>query len=247
VAVQTYNFPPDQNFEVTMWPLDAEQVDVILVATINSGEGGSLAATFPIPRALYGAYRIAIRLQSATGNFVAENWFYNVPPTMTPSVTPTHTPEPPPLVEDCLPFDTSNVALHESNGNWWIVNGSALMLYFGTNEAEAREALNIIQHYGMNNQCFVGRPDPSLEYWLVNGVSPAGSYPGEDCIGYNLSNIEVVNIDGRWKIVEGSHWILDFAGMEDEARTSYQVLQSYGFNYICFVGRPDASMTYFRR
>ena len=81
----------------------------------------------------------------------------------------------------------------------------------------------------------------------MNNASPAGFYSGEDCIGFNLSNIQVVNIDGRWKIVEGSHWILDFANVEDEARKSYEILQYYGFDNICFVGRPDPSMIYFRR
>lgn len=121
------------------------------------------------------------------------------------------------------------------------------MLYFGPNESEAQEALNIILHYRMDKQCFMGRPDPSLEYWLMNNGSPVGSYPGEDCISFNLGNIEVVNINGSWKIVDGSHWILDFADVEEEARKSYEILQYYGFDYICFVDRPDASMIYFRR
>ena len=107
-----------------------------------------------------------------------------------------------------------------------------LMLYFESNSSEAQKALNIIQHYRMNDQCFVGRPDSSLEYWLVNNASPSGSYSGEDCISFNHNNIEVVNINGRWKIVEGSHSILDFAGEEEEARKSYEILQYYEFNYI---------------
>ncbi|MCP4257075.1 MAG: hypothetical protein GY774_06055, partial [Planctomycetes bacterium] len=61
------------------------------------------------------------------------------------------------------------------------------------------------------------------------------------------TNIEVKKIDGRWQIVEGSHWILDFEDKEDEARKSFKIVKYYGFEHICFVGRPDPSMTYFRR
>lgn len=120
------------------------------------------------------------------------------------------------------------------------------MLFFGPNQSEAQTSLNIIQFYHMNNQCFVGRPDPSLEYWLVNNDSPVGPFAGEDCIGFNHNNVEVINVSGSWKIVEGSHWILDFAASEDEARKSLEVIQHYAFDDICFVGRPDASMIYFR-
>lgn len=65
----------------------------------------------------------------------------------------------------------------------------------------------------------------------------------EDCIGFNPENIVVKNIQGRWKLVEGSQWILDFANQKNEADQSFQVIKKYGF--ICFVGRPDPSMTYF--
>jgi len=167
--------------------------------------------------------------------------------TNTPTLTLTTPPAPKlPFAEDCLDFDTDSTRVQESGGNYWVVDGGA-MLYFGTNKAEAYEALDIIQYYRLNDQCFVGRPDPSLEYWLVDNDSPAGSYPGEDCLSYSLDNIEVVNIRESWKIVDGSHWILDFGEMEEEARKSYEILQTYGFDHICFVGRPDASMIYFRR
>jgi len=67
----------------------------------------------------------------------------------------------------------------------------------------------------------------------------------EDCIGFNPENIEVKNIQRRWKLVEGSHWILDFANQRNEADQSFKVIKKYGFDGICFVGRPDPSMTYF--
>jgi hypothetical protein len=153
----------------------------------------------------------------------------------------------PEIQEDCIAFDDQKAEAKEISGRWKIVVGNMWMLDFGDNAAEARQALQIIKHYKMNQQCFVGRPDPSMEYYLVDGKAPTGSMPGEDCIGFNPDKIRVARIGNRWKIVEGSHWILDFGSSESEARIAYDIITKYGFRYICFVGRPDASMTYFRR
>lgn len=67
----------------------------------------------------------------------------------------------------------------------------------------------------------------------------------EDCVGFNTNRIEVKQIQNRWKIVEGDHWILDFDRQENEARQSINIIRKYSFDHICFVGRPNASMTYF--
>jgi hypothetical protein len=152
----------------------------------------------------------------------------------------------PALREDCIPFDYNKAEAKNIGGRWKIVVGNMWMLDFGSSESEARKALRIIQHYKMNRQCFVGRPDPSMEYYLVDGKAPTGSMPGEDCIGFNPDKIQVSRINNRWKIVEGSHWIMDFESNEAEARLAYEIIKKYKFRYICFVGRPDASMTYFR-
>ena len=151
------------------------------------------------------------------------------------------------LREDCIGFNPAKIEVKKVSGSWKIVEGSHWILDFGSNEAEARQALRIIKHYGMNRHCFVGRPDPSMDYWLVDGKAPAGSMVGEDCSGFNPAKIEVKKVSGSWKIVEGSHWILDFGSNEQEARTAFEIIRKYGFQFICFVGRPNPSMTYFRR
>ncbi len=153
----------------------------------------------------------------------------------------------PPGEEDCIPFDYRQAVVQKIGGRWKIVVGNMLLLDFGANEAEARRALEIIKHYKMNKQCFVGRPDPSMVYYLADDQAPAGKKAGEDCIGFNPDRIEVAEIGGRYKIVEGNRWILDFGDNEDEANNSLAIIRNYGFQYICFVGRPDPSMSYFRK
>ncbi|MDY6872667.1 MAG: hypothetical protein SVR81_01695 [Chloroflexota bacterium] len=77
VTIQTNNFPADYDFEVLMGKMWTQGVDGIMVATIDSGSGGSFSKTFNIPAALAGEDRIAIRLQATTDGWYAYNWFYN--------------------------------------------------------------------------------------------------------------------------------------------------------------------------
>ncbi len=77
VTIQTWNFPANYNFQVTMGAYGTEGVGGTLVATTNSGAGGTFQATYAIPAVLQGSQRIAILLQSTTGGFYAYNWFWN--------------------------------------------------------------------------------------------------------------------------------------------------------------------------
>ena len=105
-----------------------------------------------------------------------------------------------------------------------------------------------IRQYRLNQQCFVARPNPPMEYWLSSGRPPVGPFPGEDSIAFDNTNIRVAYIGGSWKIVEGtSHSMLDFGANERAAWQSLWTIWKYDFNHICFVGRPDPSMVYFRK
>lgn len=152
-----------------------------------------------------------------------------------------------PPKEDCIGFDYRRAKVKNIGGRWKIVVGSMWLKDFGNKKSEAGKSLRIIKHYRMNQQCFVGRPDPSMEYYLVNGKPPSGSLGGEDCVDFNPDNIEIKYINGRWKIVERSHWILDFGAKKDEAAEAFRIIKKYRFKKRCFVGRPKASMIYFRR
>jgi hypothetical protein len=151
------------------------------------------------------------------------------------------------ITEDCIAFDPNKVEAKKINGRWKVVQGSMWMLDFGSNQAQAQRAVQVIKHYKMNRQCFVGRPNAPMQYYTVNGAAPQGAMAGEDAIPFNPANIQAKKINGRWKVVDGSHWLLDFATKEAEAKTAVTIIKHYGFNRICFVGRPNAPMMYFRK
>jgi phosphohistidine phosphatase SixA len=80
---------------------------------------------------------------------------------------------------------------------------------------------------------------------LVPAPDLKGQNVQEDCVGFNPHKIEVKQIRGSWKIIEGRHWIMDFGDKADEARNAFKIIKKHGFDHICFIGRPDPSMTYF--
>lgn len=159
--------------------------------------------------------------------------------------------DPPYIPEDRIPFNRPNVAAVQAGGRWKVAEGNHWMLDTGTSQWEAQRAVEIINHYGLASFCFVGRPrcgDVSpMMYWLTDaGRAPSGQLPGEDSIAFDRSNLEVVQIGDRWKVVEGTHWLLDFGPGQGNAVAALYFIRKYRFDEICFVGRPDPSMTYFK-
>jgi LysM repeat protein len=77
VTVQAYNLPPNDTMVVTMGPMGTKGINGIQVATIDTKSGGNKQFTFKTPPALYGSYKIAIRMQSFKTGYFAYNWFYN--------------------------------------------------------------------------------------------------------------------------------------------------------------------------
>jgi hypothetical protein len=158
---------------------------------------------------------------------------------------------PPFIPEDRIPFNRANVAAVQVGGRWKVAEGSHWLLDTGTSQGEAERAVEIINHYHLASLCFVGRPRcgdvTPMMYWLTDaGRAPSGQLAGEDAIAFDRSNLAVVQIGGRWKVVEGTHWLLDFGPGQGNAIAALHFLRKYRFDEICFVGRPDPSMTYFK-
>ncbi len=153
--------------------------------------------------------------------------------------------------EDCLGINPANVQAKNVNGSWKVVDGNHWMMDFGSKQADAKKARDVIKHYGMNRMCFVGRPSKGgkqlMMYFKINSSSPVGAFAGEDAIGFNPGNIKAQQVSGTWKVTDGGMWLLDFGMSEANARKAVWVIQEYGFKFQCFVGRPNAPMMYWRK
>ncbi len=172
-----------------------------------------------------------------------------VNPQPTPHVPPLQPVQPHPMIpqmgpEDCIGFNPSQVEAKHVSGNWKVVQGSMWMLDFGDNKAGAVRAAQIIHNYGFDQQCFVKRPHAAMMYWKSGGHVPSGSMSGQDCVNNNPATAGVEQLNGSWKVVDGSHWMLDFGGDKAAAEQALSVIKNYHLNRQCFVARPNPPMSY---
>ncbi len=89
VTVETHNFPPDLDFDVTIGTYGSYGIDGTKVETTNSKTGGTFTVTYNIPEELKNSARLAIRLYNPTKGYYAYNWFENMIPTPVPASTDT--------------------------------------------------------------------------------------------------------------------------------------------------------------
>ncbi len=149
------------------------------------------------------------------------------------------------MKQDCLEFNPKNVVIKKEGNQYLLTDGRSRMKMF-PNRKEATQALKTIKHYQLNRHCFVGRPDPSLEYWLANNSAPKGALPQEDCIAFNPAKLKIKKEGSQWLMTDGRSRMIMFPD-EKEARQALEIIKKYGFNRTCYIGRPDPSMVYFRK
>lgn len=169
----------------------------------------------------------------------------DVDPATVTTDTPTAYPAPS-FDEDCLPQEPEAVEIVEDGDQWLLTDGDSRMLLFEEFE-QAKRARDVIQHYGFTRWCFLGRPDPSMQYWLVDGGPPVRGEPAvetEDCIPVDRSTLSVERYgDGDWRLTTDDQIVLATSS-EEEAERALDVIDHYEFDQQCFVGRPNPPLQY---
>jgi hypothetical protein len=153
--------------------------------------------------------------------------------------------------QKCACIDPSRVSVVMHNDRYKIFDGENWLLDFGPRGEAADTAVQTIKHYGFTELCTVGDTSADgtaqMQYFTVNDKSPTGTLSGEDAVGFHPLHIKAEQIQGTWKITEGDHWMLDFGRDQESAQAAAKVIQYYGFSSMCFVGRPNAPMMYFKK
>jgi 2-haloacid dehalogenase len=94
-------------------------------------------------------------------------------------------------------------------------------------------------------------PDPSFDFnatSLVDLAEQLGAYlvnTPDDCLPLDPHALHVRQIGGQWTVVDGDQQVLAFGASSANAERAKAVIVHYGFDRICFVGRPNAPMMYF--
>jgi len=167
------------------------------------------------------------------------------PPAVAPKpvAPPKAAPAPAATAEDCNVVDPLKIKAANESGVWKVTLGPNDVLDFGANEAEAKHAVEIIQHYHFTRECFVRRPNASMMYWK-NGVAvPPGNMPGQDCITLHPETVQALYA-ARWKVMDGPLWLLDYGADQAAALEAAKIIHSYSLNRECFIARPHVVMQY---
>ncbi len=62
---------------------------------------------------------------------------------------------------------------------------------------------------------------------IIPGLTAAfGLAPKQDCVGFNNATVAAQQVGGSWKLVDGSHSLLDFGANEEEAVKSLNVVRN---------------------
>jgi hypothetical protein len=150
--------------------------------------------------------------------------------------------------EDCVAFDPQALRVQRFAGTQWkVVDGAKPLLDFGPSQDNAFRAHDVIKHYGMNRQCWVGRPQAVMQYYLAGGDAPSGWLQGEDCIAFAPERLGVRRLDNRWVVGEGDTVLVETGQNRAEAERALGVIRRHDFRNLCYVGRPSPPMVYFRR
>lgn len=148
--------------------------------------------------------------------------------------------------DNCLAIEPNSVQVRQIAGSWKVVSGSDQLLDFGTAQANADWAKDVIVHYGFDRMCFVGRPNPPMMYFTVNGHAPSDAMAGEDTVAFDLAGTVAQQSAGSWIVTDGTSRMLDFGSSKSNALHAVTIIKRFGFTHQCFVGRPNAPMMYFR-
>lgn len=145
---------------------------------------------------------------------------------------------------DCLRHDPDQLRVEESRGRWFVMKGR-FSLIMTPSEEEAQQIIDTVKRYDLTEQCFIGRPDSSMTYWLHDGHAPKGDMDGEDELHHNMYGYDVIERYGRILVTDGRSSMISCPNYREAAHCLY-VLRHYRFDRRVFIGRPDASMSFFK-
>ncbi len=147
--------------------------------------------------------------------------------------------------DDCVRIRPERVRILTTSGGFRVDSGGSPILTVDR-EAEARRAIEVIRHYGLDQYCTFSRGSGAVRYFLRSGGSPEGSMPGEDCVAFDAGGLAVAGRAGSAVLVDGHHYVVALP-RRSVAERALEIIRHHGFDRFCFVGRPNPEFTYFRR
>lgn len=162
----------------------------------------------------------------------------------------------------CVNFRPRRLAVEERADGWAVVlrrpMRSPVLARFGEGagaEANARGALAMMRHYGIDEQCSVRLNDsqgPVVHF--VNDAPPQGAWPSERCDAFDPLTLAAVEYGrNRWRVThtlrrsgERRSYILAADLDMSDAYRLIDAVQEGGYRRRCFIGRGEGAWIYWR-
>lgn len=146
--------------------------------------------------------------------------------------------------ENCLDFNTSMVVASPAGSIYLVTAGPIVLLPHVKYQAAAKRAVDVIKHYGFDQQCFVKAENKSLMYWKSGGDVPNKWWPGDFCAAVDPAKVVVQEQNG-WRVMEQGHQYAAYGNDKASAQRAAMLIKAYGFNRRCVIGAPyDPQMVY---
>ncbi len=84
---------------------------------------------------------------------------------------------------DCVGFNNKTIKIRREEKHWLLYSDVSRIAIF-PDKKEAEQALHTIKHYHLNRHCFIGRPNPSFNYWLSKSSGAAIITKGASCASH---------------------------------------------------------------
>jgi hypothetical protein len=123
--------------------------------------------------------------------------------------------------------------------------GGMVLKDFGRRDAEARQALRLIQELGLTQRGTVGRPAPVMEYWLAGGRGPQGLTTGLRRLPLDIKSLRVEQVQAQWCLRDDQRVLFNFGLYPAEARRALAIIRKYQFTQVGLIGQAVPSMLLF--
>jgi hypothetical protein len=150
-----------------------------------------------------------------------------------------------PQPENLKQFDPQEAMVTWSDRHWQVTAGTTVLKDFGPHEAEARQALRLIQELRLTHYGTIGRPQPVIEYWLTSGRPPQGFVPGLRVLPLQQDSLRVEAIQTQWCLRDAQRVLFNFGQHADDAQQALAVIRKYGFTHVGAIGQAAPSMLVF--
>jgi hypothetical protein len=149
-------------------------------------------------------------------------------------------PAPPDIL---LPFNAASVEVRYQGGHWVWTDGRTEYRDFGSNQAAARAALQMVRELRPTQYGAIGTPAPVVEYWLNNGKAAEGIISQREVVPFEPEKLRVHQVNGTWVLGDNFQILCNFGPNAAEAQRALAVCQRYGFNELALFGGPTPAMT----